>query len=125
MSMRVPPSVEPTASKLGSETQEGVRATPTKMGPGEPSIPPSTEWMDAMAFEMASAPMMSFRHGFYYNTDGIKHTCHDELGSYTYKESASIDLQDPVDCRVSPTAVDAMINQAYEGTTSCTMEEDD
>ena len=61
-------------------------------------------------FKRAFAPVMSFRDGFYYNTEGIKYTRHGEPRNYTYEESASISLQDTVDCSVSAAIVDAMVN---------------
>jgi hypothetical protein len=33
---------------------------------------------------------MSYRNGFYYIDDGIRHTRHDEPGNYRYVQSASV-----------------------------------
>lgn len=118
-------SVEPNGFEEGSEIPEVVLDTPIQTRPMVPSIPQSTESADTIAFNEAFAPMMTFRDGFYYNTDGIRYTRHGEPGSYTYEESASISLQDSIDPPVSLAAVDRMVHEAYEGSTGRTMEEDD
>jgi hypothetical protein len=123
--MRLRPHIEPTPSEIESETQEGVPVTPTDRGRVLSPILQSTESPDAPAFQVVFAPVMSFRDGFYYNVDGIKYVRHGEPGNYTYEESASISLQDTRDRPVSPTAVDAMVNKAYEGSTGRTMEENE
>ena len=54
---------------------------------------------------------MTFRDGFYYDANGIRHTRHDDPGNYRYEQSTSISLGD------SPVQEDVlaeMVNSAME-----------
>ena len=57
---------------------------------------------------------MTFRDGFYYDVDGVRHTRHGDPGSYRYEQSTSVSLGDSP---VQEEELAEMVNTAMEHAT--------
>jgi hypothetical protein len=104
----------PSQSQLESEIHERIEGSGSDTRPILPSVPRSGILEDVAAFQGAFSldREMSFKDGFYYNDDGIRHTRHGEPGSYRYVESASISLGGTVDRPVHAHELSAMVENA-------------
>ena len=104
----------PTQSQPRSATQGSTEGIGRSIGPILPSVPRHSESEDVAEFRKTFTAPMTFRDGFYYDADGIRHTRHGDPGNYIYEQSTSISLGD------SPVQEDElaeMVNSAMEHAT--------
>ena len=104
----------PAQSEPESATQESAEGTGGGTGPILPSVPRHSESEDVAEFRETFTTPMTFKDGFYYDVDGVRHTRHGDPGSYRYEQSTSISLGD------SPVREDVlaeMVNTAMEHVT--------
>ena len=66
---------------------------------------------DIATFQGAFSSIMSYRDGFYYNDDGIRHTRHGEPSNYKYVQSAFVSFGDRL---IQEDELADMVNNAME-----------
>lgn len=109
--MRVREPLGPIQVERGSETQGRDEGIGRDIQPILSSIPICSGSEDVAAFQGAFSSIMSFRDGFYYNDDGIRHTRHGEPGNYRYVQCASVSFGDR---SVHDDELADMVNNAME-----------
>ena len=111
LQMRVRESLECTQIEGESEIQERDGGIGSDSRPILSSTLRCSESEDVATFQGAFSSIMSYRDGFYYNDDGIRHTRHGEPGNYSYVQSASVSSGDRP---VQEDELADMINNAME-----------
>lgn len=109
--MRVQESLEPTRMERGSEIQERNEGIGSDSQPISSSVLKCSGSEDVATFQGAFSSIMSYRDGFYYNDDGIRHTRHGEPSNYRYVQFASVSV---VDHLVHEDELADMVNNAME-----------
>lgn len=115
---RAPKPSMPSHLMSGSETQEMVEITGNDTGHILSSMQGSNVPEDVTAFHGAFSTeremVLNTTDGYYYNKDGVRHTRHGELGSYTYIEAASIGIGDTETRPIQDQELSAMVGNAIE-----------